>query len=315
MRKRFLVHLFILVIALSILLTGCSQKTALTLDLKDGSKYETTITVNQTMVQEMEGEKITSTSDFVMGCSIDSKGKDEEGNQKAELGYTKLSMTIGMPELGLQMKFDTADENSKNEVTDMLRKLISKKFTITVSPEGEIVKFEGLDDLLKEFVDESELDDMELEEALASLDGFLSEDSIRETFETSSWISSPEDEELKVGTTWTETLSTTIEEMPIELEAKYTIKEIKGSKVTLTVESTIELTEGSILEAEEGFGMEYSLEGSQSGELVVDLDTGLVMNGKVTTNFTGNMSMDMDIITFDIPFEADRVMKIETVKK
>lgn len=315
MRKRFLVHLFILVIALSILLTGCSQKTALTLDLKDGSKYETTITVNQTMVQEMEGEKITSTSDFVMGCSIDSKGKDEEGNQKAELGYTKLSMTIGMPELGLQMKFDTADENSKNEVTDMLRKLISKKFTITVSPEGEIVKFEGLDDLLKEFVDESELDDMELEEALASLNGFLSEDSIRETFETSSWISSPEDEELKVGTTWTETLSTTIEEMPIELEAKYTIKEIKGSKVTLTVESTIELTEGSILEAEEGFGMEYSLEGSQSGELVVDLDTGLVMNGKVTTNFTGNMSMDMDIITFDIPFEADQVMKIETVKK
>lgn len=315
MRKRFLVHLFILVIALSILLTGCSQKTALTLDLKDGSKYETTITVNQTMVQEMEGEKITSTSDFVMGCSIDSKGKDEEGNQKAELGYTKLSMTIGMPELGLQMKFDTADENSKNEVTDMLRKLISKKFTITVSPEGEIVKFEGLDDLLKEFVDESELDDMELEEALASLNGFLSEDSIRETFETSSWISSPEDEELKVGTTWTETLSTTIEEMPIELEAKYTIKEIKGSKVTLTVESTIELTEGSILEAEEGFGMEYSLEGSQSGELVVDLDTGLVMNGKLTTNITGNMSMDMDIITFDIPFEADQVMKIETVKK
>jgi hypothetical protein len=84
------------------------------------------------------------------------------------------------------------------------------------------------------------------------------------------------DKEIRVGDNWENNLSGG-GQLPGKNTTTYTVKEIDGNMVTLT---TVTKTEGS----DEQANME--MEGSQTGNMLVDSRTGLVINAEYDQDFT-----------------------------
>jgi len=231
-----------------------------------GYDYEMVWDLNQEVMKQ--GIKM----DVTAGYSMDITGDD--GKMKTiEAVYNDFKMNMQV--MGMEINIDTdkpapdvSMEDAKTNPSALMNKLFSgirgKKFNMKVNEEGEVIEVTGFDAIAKDMVDSLGLPEEYKEKMEATAKDQFNGDDIKKQFSQMFYIFP--NKEVKVGDSW-KTNYTTSGKMPAKYNNTYTVKEIEGDMVTLDAKTTIETENETI-----------KLDGNQTGKLLVDSKTGLVVN-------------------------------------
>jgi hypothetical protein len=149
--------------------------------------------------------------------------------------------------------------------------IVGKSFTMKVDEEGNILEISGLDDLVKGMIDSLNIDEDKKANIMASLKDQFNDQEVKNQF--SDMLMVFPNKEVKVGDTWTKSF-TKSGKMQAKYTTDYTVKQIEGDHVTLDAKTRIESA---------GQG---NLSGEQTGTLIIDSRTGLMVNGDFKQDIT-----------------------------
>lgn len=151
---------------------------------------------------------------------------------------------------------------------DIFQDLIGSSIHIEINEQGHIQKISGLDDLLENMGAGGQMNPADMEQSYKQL-----------------FLKFP-DEPVKVGDTWTEEVRMEMQ-VPILAKNTYTVKKMSSDSVFIELKGNFETLEEN--PTVEGASIE-SLDGSQTGILVVDPATGWTIRSRAEQDFVMNVS-------------------------
>lgn len=225
---------------------------------KVDQKIESMGTISQSMLMEM----------------IYAYTGDEGGDKKLSITYDRLVMNTVSPMGGVD--YDSRSPKPREKSMGMMDSLIGKSFTITVAPDGEIKKVEGMADLIKA---------MSTSEAGDAAASAFSDTTVRLMMQNSFDIYPGKP--VKTGDTWVKKSQMGFSTIKVDVENTYTLKSVNGNNATIGVTSVLTLPKTTM-----GPGGTLEMNGTQKGTVDVDISTGQMISGKTTQDIKGNMTVE-----------------------
>lgn len=284
-----------LVIAIPVLVTiisiqSCKSPTAgkvLKFNLEKGKTYDYEMIWD--MDQQMMGQdsKINISGGYTIAVTDD---KDNVKTLKAVYKDFKMYMKM----MGMEINIDTdkpgeplSEADIKANPLGMMSRMFAgikgKEFTMKVDGEGKVLEVSGFEQIVNGMVDSIEVAEDIKMQMRASLKDQFNEQNIKDQFAQVFTIFP--DKEVKVGDTWEKSWQMG-GRMPAKYTTKYTVKDIEGDHVGLAAQTNI----GSDTE-------EMKIKGTQTGNLLVDSKTGLVLNAEFDQNMeTTTRGMDIKTV-------------------
>ena len=142
--------------------------------------------------------------------------------------------------------------------------LVNKPFIIKVDAEGKVLEVSGFEKIINDMIDSLPGDESVKEQARASMKDQFNEQSMKDNFAQVFTIFP--NKEVKVGDSWEKSYNTG-GKMGAKFSTIYTVKDIEGDHVTLSTDTKISPA-----------GSESEVEGKQTGNILVDSKTGLMIN-------------------------------------
>lgn len=198
--------------------------------------------------------------------------------------YKNIRMKMKVMQMTLEMDSDKPDApvdttimkaNPLAGMNKMLAALTGKPFTMKVDAEGNVLELTGFDAVIKDMVAAMEIDEERKQKALASMKDQFNEQELKDQFAQIFTIFP--NKEVKVGDSW-EKRFTAGGKMKANFITTYTVKEIDGELVTLKTKSRIEPVAG-----------ELEISGEQTGDVIINSKTGLIVNAKYEQDLKGNV--------------------------
>jgi len=235
-------------------------------NLEKGKQYDYEITWD--MDQKMLDKE--SKINLLAGYSFEvTDEKDKIKTLRGVYNNFRLYMKI----MDMEMEIDTdkpVDNVSGEDPMILTKKLFSgikgKAFMMKVDEEGNVLSVSGFDEIIKGMVDSAEVsEDMKLQMEVSLKDQF-NEQELKNQFAQVFMIFP--NEIVKVGDSWKKEYRMG-GKMPAAFSTTYTVKKMENEQVTLDANTII----GSA-------GGEMEVKGTQTGTLLVNSKTGLVVNAE-----------------------------------
>ena len=273
MKKYLILFIALLAATATITIESCKSSQAsaskllkFNLEKGKGYEYEMVWDLNQEVMNQ--GIKMDVTAGYSMDI-IEDDGKIK--TLSAVYNDFKMNMQV----MGIEINIDTNKpspdvdmEDAKSNPSALMNKLLSsikgKKFNMKVNEQGEVMEVTGFEQIAKDMVDSLGMPEEYKEKMEATAKDQFNGDDIKKQFSQMFYIFPNKD--VKVGDSW-KTNYATGGKMPAKYNNTYTVKEIEGDIVTLDAKTTIETENETI-----------KLDGNQTGKLLVDSKTGLVVN-------------------------------------
>lgn len=255
---------------------------------KQGDGYD------YTMVWDLEQKIMENDVKISMDALYSMDVTGDDGTVKT-LTTKYKSFKLSMKMTGFEMDIDTdkplpplTPEEVQADPSLIVKRaftgIAGKSFTMKIDAEGKILEVTGFDEILKSMVDSFGVNENMKAMMTASLKDQFSDQNAKDMF--AQVITIFPNKDVKVGDEWDKSFS-----IGGKIAAKYTthftVKQIDGDLVTLATKTKIEPTEGS--ESSE-------INGDQTGTMLVDSKTGLVVNAEFDQNIkssTSGVSVDM----------------------
>jgi len=259
--------------------SSISAQVKITLNPEKGKQYEFRYEINQQMTMLMQDQEMPMENKmlFVLEMTVADKTTDS-----ITLSYLfkRMDFSFSNPMMG-ETSYSTDQEAPTSEFTRDLavsaKSLIGKSFQATMTPDGEVIKIEGVQEwlanspsnpmteqLLQQFSDES----------LANMS--------RQNFNYY-----PK-EAVKVGDTWNCDLNLNIGMSAVN--SVCTLKSVSDKTAVIDLVSQVKIDSLPMAEA--------NLSGTQTGTIIVDLKTGIPVSQDIVINVEGKLSapdVDMNI--------------------
>jgi len=282
---------------------------------KIGDQYVLTQTTKQTMKQtipamgdiivEVYGESILSMKAAVL---TPTGAKFDTHYEKMKL-KTKLPMGQG----DVDIDSDGETDNAQNTV---VKSLMNKTFSFTITKQGVIEKVEGLDNLFVDF-DKLNLDDASLNAFKEQFKQLLNEQAVKALLEQA--LVNYADKKVKVGDSWRNTSQGQIMGLPTQVAQTWTLKNAESTKVLIFAEGAImSMDKDKIIDLPNGIKSKATTNGRQTLTASINPKTGWPVETKFNSEVKGIMTFlagGMIPADMDVPIEtlAESVYKI--VKK
>ena len=271
----------------TLVLAQCStaeKTTKLAFNLPKGKVYE--YVMDMTMSQEAQGQK-GSTS--IKGAYLMEVTDANDSLSTVRTTFDRLGMNMEMGGMKLDIDSDKADTASgqlsaqamqanpmgamQSLMGGMFRGMKGKSFTMVMDREGKVSSVSGLEEVASGMAGEMNVaDDMRSTMQQAFAQQFNSE-KMKDAFQSYNIYPN---KEVKVGDSWERTATMS----GIELKSKYTVKSIEGNSVSLAMTGDV---------------ANPQLKGTQSGTLLVDKNTGLILKGDIEQHFTGPVTINSKV--------------------
>jgi Family of unknown function (DUF6263) len=199
----------------------------------------------------------------------------DEKVRSVSTAYKSIRMNMNV--MGMQIDLDSdkpfedntgagGDKNPLEIMNKVMAGLVGKKFMIKVDEEGKVLEVTGFEKIINNMIDSMEMDDNTKVQVMASMKDQFSDQTIKDQFAQVFTIFP--NKEIKVGDSW-EKKYTTGGKIGAEYATTYTVKEIEGDHVSLTTRTNIGTDGGA-----------QDIKGTQSGNIIVDSKTGLMIKGE-----------------------------------
>ena len=298
--------LYFLAIFTAIALTVCAQKNPveLRLNLEKGKTYTQTTDIQMNMKMEVMGMKMDT--DIPMSMTFSMKVVDiQDGNFIIETTYDAFKMTFNI--MGQEMGFDSANPDPTNPNTQIFSSFIGKSFTMILDNRQNIIAIEGLDKLLASIYDNETVSEEQKELMNDVLQGFFSEEKMKENFGRSN-IVFPKEPVYK-GFTWTSDQTINMQGITMQVKNTYKVEKITATTVEISLVSDYTM-DMSITQNE--VQMNVTMESAQStGKYIIDLATGWTQSAQSNTNMKMVMTMNVGGTEMIIPAQITAKMTMK----
>jgi Family of unknown function (DUF6263) len=211
---------------------------------------------------------------------------DDDGHVKSvatiykniKMNMQIMGKTIDMDSNNKPTQDTAGNDNEKNPI-NMMNKVISgitgKSFIVKVDEEGKVLEVTGFDKIVSDMIDSIGGDKDTKTRVMASMKDQFNNQTIKDQFAQIFTIFP--NKEIKVGDSWEKSF-TTGGKMPAKYTTNYTVKEIEGDHVSMTTNTTIGSDSGDL-----------EMKGNQTGNIVVDSKTGLMINAEFNQDIEAKM--------------------------
>jgi len=201
----------------------------------------------------------------------------EEKDKIKTLRGVYKSFRLYMKIMDMEMDIDTdkpvdtiSEGENKGDQMSMMKKIFTgikgKIFTMKVDEEGNVLSVSGFDEIINSMIDSAGVnEDMKLQMKVSLMDQF-NEQELKNQFAQVFMIFP--NKSVKVGDSWQKKYLMS-GKMPANFSTTYTVKQIEGNQVTLDAKTAIAPAGG-----------EMEVKGEQTGTLLVDSKTGLVLHAE-----------------------------------
>ncbi len=264
----------LIILAASSLFTTCESSkkatgTMMKFNLKEGKIYD------YDMVWEMDQQIMQQEMKMKMNGNYSLEVTDEKDDIRTiKSTYGKIKMYMNMDDMVIDVDTDkpvttgnTDETKLSNMMNRMMKAMVGKSFVMKVNAEGKVLEITGIDEILKSM--NSSMQDVPDEMRLPMsqmLSQQLDHENMKKMFEQIFFIFP--NKHINIGDNWDKTLDMG-GMVPMRFNSNYKVKAIEGDFVTLDVSTKI-LSTSSVL----------TLEGDQTGVMLVDSKTGLVVNAE-----------------------------------
>lgn len=263
--------LFSLIIILFVI--SCKENKAdLKLNLEKGIKYYYSFVNNQDITQEMMGDTVKFVQSITWGYQLEVT-EVKEGVMTIKTTYDHIKMSNDNQVYNLS--YDSKEPlDSTNIFAFVMSNFIDKSFTMDVSSDGTVSNIVGFDDIFTSILAELGEDG---EIIIQNLRSQFSEETVSENLELGFKIFPKE--VVKIGDTWN-IMNIVNGPFSMDIDNTYTLKSIKSGVATVELTSTIK-QDDEITGIADLPGAEISIDGSQKGELQIEIKTGLVIKSTI----------------------------------
>ncbi len=294
----------VLFTALSVLVLSCNNNKGDTYtlrpNLKTGESYELTYKID--MDQDVMG--MNNKMHMNMGYQLKVKDVTAQRDIVMDFMYKHLGMDMKSAMFNLSYDSDSAVDNSaagaiedikdpaslKNSMSKIFGKsigaMIGKNMEVTLDSSGKVKDVKGYRELMQSLKDSMATISPGSTDAL---DNIVSEDQITQIFQQTfgTFPTKP----VTLGEKWTNEFSLSQTGMPMKYTSTYKLLEVfpKDNEAIIDVSSIISTGKGGEIK-KNNMTMKIDMNGTQTGKLTVDLNTGLVKTGKL--NMDVKMTME-----------------------
>lgn len=197
---------------------------------------------------------------------------EKDGIKNIQTTYKQIEMTMNMGQM--KMEFSSEKEVAANDFMQMPSRMFKaikgKSFTMQVNEKGEILSVTGFDKIGEAMVTEMNLPETSKPMMRKNFQEQFNDDAVKQMF--GQFFDVFPNKIVKSGDRWEKKSSVMAAE--IEMTTTYTVKNIKDNKVYLSSVAKIQSTDSKSM-------------GTQTGSLVVDAITGLVLDATFNQKMPG----------------------------
>lgn len=292
--------LALIAILLSFYTVQAKSKVLLRLNLKKGTTYETTMTTNTLIDQEVMGQqmKITQYMEMVISYHV----LDVLSNNNFKMDYTFDKIKLSNLVNGQEIVMDS-DGSQDNPINKVFKDMVGYKIEVEMTPRGKVEQVKGLDQFVQKMAGNPQI--------TQSMQMFSSDQSF-ESFIDQTFNYFPE-EAVKEGSKWTSSFDLP-SLMNMEIAINFEVASITDDDVLLSVASDIDM---NMPIEQSNMKMDMKMTGTQNGTMTVDTNDGWVRKSNLKQTFDINMKMinpqtgeDMEI-----PMKMESTIKMTVDKK
>ena len=292
--------LALIAILLSFYTVQAKSKVLLRLNLKKGTTYETTMTTNTLIDQEVMGQqmKITQYMEMVISYHV----LDVLSNNNFKMDYTFDKIKLSNLVNGQEIVMDS-DGSQDNPINKVFKDMVGYKIEVEMTPRGKVEQVKGLDQFVQKMAGNPQI--------TQSMQMFSSDQSF-ESFIDQTFNYFPE-EAVKEGSKWTSSFDLP-SLMNMEIAINFEVASITDDDVLLNVASDIDM---NMPIEQSNMKMDMKMTGTQNGTMTVDTNDGWVRESNLKQTFDINMKMinpqtgeDMEI-----PMKMESTIKMTVDKK
>lgn len=260
---------------------SAQKSVRLAFDLKKGEEYNLLQTSDQEIRQTIMGMEQNIEQHITLGYSLTVQGVSGKGYEMSNT-YDRVSVDQKTPQGS-----SSYDSNDPNTEPDAMAKLfaaqVGKSFGYEMNKRGEVLSVSGTEEFIDGIIAYYEIPEgAQREEMKKNLADQFNDETM--TKQIAQLVTTYPEKEVSVGDSWSNS-SVVGQGMSMNMETTYTVKEITSKQATITVKSTIQTSDEPIMQG--GMEMVYNLKGDQSGEMIIDLKTGMVVESQVSQKVSG----------------------------
>tara|TARA_B100001287_G_scaffold70393_1_gene57998 strand:+ start:6087 stop:7016 length:930 start_codon:yes stop_codon:yes gene_type:complete len=197
-----------------------------------------------------------------------------------------------------KMSYDSRKGTQTGIIADIFKGMIGQSFTMKLSEKGEVSDVTGAENIFESMMKNIE---PELRSQMeASMKGKYDAESMKSSIEQ--MVNIYPVYAVKVGDSWTQKIKLESGGYPMILNSKYTVTEIKQDEVVLSADGLIRSEDGASIK-NAGMEIGINLQGSQTGNIKIDLHTGLAKKGEIYQKIKGTMETMGQTMSMNIDSE------------
>jgi len=246
----------LIMLPMFIVTSFAQKKVMLKYKLKEGSSFINITSLDQEISFEANGQSMSLNQEMNMKTDI----VVEENNDNFKLNTTLSAMRMVQSIFGMEIIYDSEIDSTKNDpmvkkIAESLDKLVGSSYSVTIDDKGEIIEYD-----LGSFMDNS--------------------DVTNNLTSGNSYANFP-DHKVAVGDSWDADI-TPLKDSDMSYHTTYTVLKIKKKAVTLGVKSKI--TANKLKD------MDSKIDGTISGEMIINPKTGWTMSSDMDMEMTMEMN-------------------------
>lgn len=286
--------IFSLALLLGFLTTISNAQIRLNYNLDQNTNYSSNVVLKQGISQTAMGQTQNIDNDQGFGITITVNGLDAE-SYKLNMVYN--SIMINSPMVGLSYDSKTATTEPTG-AAKAIAAIVGTEFNFQLNKDGSIENITGVEAMLDTMVTNMGITDEAQATAFkAQMSGQYNAETIKDQMKRT--IIVYPDKELNKGDTWSADESVTVP-FSMNIQTTYELADYNDDTATINVTSDI-FSEGGELTTG-GTTMTPDLSGVQSGTIVIDRKTGLIISSNMEQLITGVMNMTSPA-EMEIPME------------
>ena len=266
---------FISSLALTLTLGLAAQSYTPAVKLEAGKQYTVTTITKSNMTQEAMGQTMEIPIDATNKATLTIK---ELSNKGYESTYITDRVQFAANMMGQDMNYDSDKKDDKDgPMGKTMNKLVGKETSFVVNGAGNIIK----ETIVKQTQEKSDEEGPDMMTGMMGIG--MSEASTCPVFNL--FVNNTE---LKIGDSFVDSSTVNDKDGSTKTSTTYILKEIKNGKSIFTLNGQVAISKKMEMQ---GMEMTTTTASKSTGDMIVDVATGLLVSKSIATETTGNVDV------------------------
>lgn len=269
--KKFLISS----LALTLTLGLAAQTYTPAVKLEAGKQYTVTTITKSNMTQEAMGQTMEIPIDATNKATLTIKAASNKGYEST---YITDRVQFAANMMGQDMNYDSDKKDDKDgPMGKTMNKLVGKETSFVVNGAGNIIK----ETIVKQTQEKSDEEGLDMMTGMMGIG--MSEASTCPVFNL--FVNNTE---LKIGDSFVDSSTVNDKDGSTKTSTTYILKEIKDGKSIFTLNGQVAISKKMEMQ---GMEMTTTTASKSTGDMIVDVATGLLVSKSIITETTGNVDV------------------------